>query len=350
MKKKTNELNYLTTNENAQYFECGYSCDNALFLKLGSDKFFITDSRYSLEAQKILKDASVVQSGDLITSVCEILNKTSIKTLIYDPTQITVSAFHKLKDLLKNSIELFPKPYFHQYLRILKTEDEIKKIKKSQKLNKDAYDRFADFVNRSGKSLSEKELYYHAQQFLTSYGEYDLSFEPILGVNENAAKPHALPSKKDKLKRGDLLLFDAGIKYKHYCSDRTRTAFFHKEGIDFSKKQKFKNNEIQKIYDIVLKAQEKTIELLRSGMSGAEIDGIARGVIEKSGYGKYFIHSTGHGIGLDIHELPFISRSSEIVIEDNMVFSIEPGIYIPDHYGVRIEDLVVVKNGKAQII
>ncbi|PAF53076.1 X-Pro aminopeptidase [Helicobacter sp. 13S00482-2] len=350
MKKKINEVNYLTTDENAQYFECGYSCDNALFLKLGSDKFFITDSRYSLEAEKIAQNTNIIESSDLIASACEILNRTSIKTLIYDPSQLTISVFEKIKALLKTHVKLLPESRFHQLLRIIKTDDEIIKIKKSQKLNKDAYKGFAKFINGSKKSFTERELYYQAQQFLTYLGKYDLSFDPILGVNANAAKPHALPSKKDKLEYEDLLLFDAGIKYQRYCSDRTRTAFYDKEGIHFRKKQKFKNKQIQKIYDIVLKAQEKTINLLRSGMSGAEIDSIARKVIEKSGYGKYFVHSTGHGIGLDIHELPFISKSSEIIIEDNMVFSIEPGIYIPDHYGVRIEDLIVVKNGKAEII
>lgn len=349
MIKKTSEENYLTTNENAQYFECGYSCDNALFLKLGGDKFFITDSRYSLEATQVGKDINVVESGDLILSACEILNKSGIKTLIFDPNQITMSYFEKIKSLIKPSIKLQPKQNFHQLLRIIKTDDEIEKIRKSQKLNKQAYKNFAKFLNQSKKRFSEKELYYQAQQFLSDFGKYDLSFQPILGVNANAAKPHALPSEQ-KLQKGDLLLFDAGIKYKHYCSDRTRTTYFDKDGISFSKNQKFKNKELQKIYDIVLKAQQRAIELLRSGMSGAEIDGIARGVIEKSGYGKYFVHSTGHGIGLDIHELPFISRKSEIVIEDNMVFSIEPGIYIPDCYGVRIEDLVVVKNGRAEIL
>lgn len=349
MIKKTNEANYLTTNENAQYFECGYSCDNALFLKLGSDKFFITDSRYSLEATQVARDVNIVESSDLILSACDILNKTTIKTLVFDSTQITLSSFEKIKSLLKSSIKLEAKQNFHQFLRIVKNDDEVRKIKKSQKLNKQAYKNFAKFINRSEKQLNEKELYYHAQQFLSDFGKYDLSFQPILGVNANAAKPHALPSSK-KLKNEDLLLFDAGIKYQHYCSDRTRTAYFNKDGIDFGKNQSFKNKKIQRIYDIVLKAQERTIELLRSGMTGAEIDGIARAVIEKSGYGEYFVHSTGHGIGLDIHELPFISRRSETIIEDNMVFSIEPGIYIPDNYGVRIEDLVVVRNGRAEVL
>lgn len=350
MKKKINDESYLTLDENAQYFECGYSCDNGLFLKIGDNRFFITDSRYTLEAEQEAIETRIVESSDLFRTAADIINKNSVKDIVYDPNQITISAFERLKSHLDSKKELKGSPNFHRFKRIIKTESEIKLIQKSQKLNKEAYKNFAKYLNECKIHLSEQDLYYFSQQFLTHNGKYDLSFKPILGINANAAKPHALPSKKDKIKYGDLLLFDAGIKYQRYCSDRTRTAFFDKSGIVFKKCQNFKDKDLQKIYDIVLCAQEKTIKLLRSGMTGKEIDGIARGVIEKSGYGKYFVHSTGHGIGLDIHELPFISQKSETVIEDGMVFSIEPGIYIPNFYGVRIEDLVVVKNGRAEVI
>ncbi|PAF42632.1 M24 family metallopeptidase [Helicobacter sp. 11S03491-1] len=350
MKKKINNETYLTLDENAQYFECGYSCDNAVVLNIQGDKFFITDSRYTLEAQQNTKNTQVIQADDLLACACGIFNKNSIQNILFDPNQMTFAHYEKLKSLLKSSINLMGVANFHQFKRIIKTDEEIKWIKKSQKLNEQAYEHFSKYLYGYGHLMSEEIMFYHAKNFLSYQGKYELSFYPILGINGNAAKPHALPSPKDRLKYGDLLLFDAGIKYKRYCSDRTRTAYFTKEGIDFKKHQKFKDKKLQKIYDTVLSAQEKTIELLRSGMSGKEIDGIARGVIEESGYGEYFIHSTGHGIGLDIHELPFISKRSEVIVEDGMVFSIEPGIYIPGHYGVRIEDLVVVKNGKAQIL
>ncbi|PAF41934.1 M24 family metallopeptidase [Helicobacter sp. 11S02596-1] len=353
MTKKINEASYLTADENAQYFECGYSCDHALFLKLGGDKFFITDSRYTLEAQQQACQTKVITSNDLYSSATALINKSRVSSIVYDPSQMTLSAFEKLKSSLDSKKELKGIPNFHQQKRIIKTDEEITHIKKSQKLNKEAYKRFARFINQrigGGKTLSEQDLYYHACGFLSHQGKYPLSFSPIVGINANAAKPHATPSQKDKIKRGDLLLFDAGVKYRRYCSDRTRTAFFGKDGIVFRKSQHFKDKKLQTIYEAVLKAQEKTIALLRGGMSGKQIDAIARNAIEKAGYGKYFVHSTGHGIGLDIHELPFISTRSETIIEDGMVFSIEPGIYIPDYYGVRIEDLVVVRNGRAEIL
>lgn len=120
--------------------------------------------------------------------------------------------------------------------------------------------------------------------------------------------------------------------------------------MSFDKTQHFKDSTLQKIYDTVLKAQEHAIKHARVGMKAKEIDALARGVIEEAGYGSYFVHSTGHGIGLDIHELPIISKRSETVIEEGMVFSVEPGIYIPHHYGVRIEDLVVMREGKARVL
>ena len=152
-----------------------------------------------------------------------------------------------------------------------------------------------------------------------------------------------------KLKKNDLLLLDAGIKYKRYCSDRTRT-IKASEKISMSKYQKFKNKKIQKIYDIVLKAQLNAIKKIKIGMEINKLDKIARDIIEKEGYGKYFVHSLGHGVGLDIHEYPNISSRSDVILEENMVFTVEPGIYLPDEFGVRIEDTLVMSSKKAIIL
>ena len=372
---------FITQDESAQYFEVGYSCDNAILLRLGSEKIFITDGRYTTEARENLaQGVELVQSNSLLESAIEILSNNAIKSLSFDSLQLSVQAFHTLQNKLPK-LELKAKPNFHQLLRIRKSNEEISLIKESQRLNKQAYKTFSRLIdeilngkNESYKTLffkdtsnannnskiTERELFTLAKMALEHSGKYDLSFVPILAINENAAKPHALPSDKE-LKNGDLLLFDAGIKYKRYCSDMTRTAradFTNdmvasatKDALNgFDKQQFFDDKKLQKIYDTVLKAQEFCIENLRAGMSGKQVDALARGVIEKEGFGEYFSHSTGHGIGLDIHEQPFISARSETIIEDGMVFSIEPGIYIPQYYGVRIEDLVVVKNGRAWVL
>lgn len=339
--------NFISNNESAQYFESGYSCDNALFLKLGSEKIFITDSRYTTEARENLKSGvALFEAQNLIDRALEILKNSKITNLTFDPTSLCVSDYQKLESSLK--IKLKPQAHFHQIMRAIKTPKEIELIKKSQKLNKKAYKIFAKSIEAG---MSERKLHALARNALECDGEYELSFNPIVAINGSAAKPHALPSLDTRLKNGDLLLFDAGIKFKRYCSDRTRTAFFDAHKIlKFKKHQFFKDSKLQKIYDIVLKAQEHTIKSIRAGMSGKQIDALARDVITKTGFGGVFTHSTGHGIGLDIHEYPFISSRSEMIIDDGMVFSIEPGIYIPNKYGVRIEDLVVIKNGRAEVI
>ena len=335
---------FITNNQSAMFYECGFSCDNAIFFKNDKQAFFITDSRYSLEARENIKDKNIeiITSSDLLADLIKVAK--NIKKITFDPSQISLESYNKISNVL----DLNAESNFHQKLRAIKNDNEITLIKKSQELNKKAFKKFAKFLSKND-ILGKNEIFLNikAREFLSKQGKYELSFEPITALNKNAAKPHALPC-KDTLKKGDILLFDAGIKYKRYCSDMTRSAFFDGE-IKFSKKQKMPKK-MQKIYDIVLKAQELTIKKARSGMSAKDIDFIARDFISKAGYGRYFTHSSGHGVGLDIHELPIISHKSEMIIEDGMIFSIEPGIYLDNEFGVRIEDLVLMKNGKAEIL
>jgi len=191
---------------------------------------------------------------------------------------------------------------------MIKTPKELEIIKKGVKLGAEAFEEFAKVIETG---IDEYELSYRFKEKLTNRGKRDLSFEPIVAINENAAKPHATLTDK-VLKKGDLLLLDAGIKYKRYCSDRTRTIYIG-DKIDISKNQKFDKN-IQKVYDVVLKAQETAINAVKPGIKAKELDKIARGVIEDAGYGKYFVHSLGHGVGLDIHEWPFINSRNETVL------------------------------------
>ncbi len=337
--------NYLLKDENAVYYECGFSCDNEIFLKLGDEAYFITDSRYTLEAKANIKNAEVIEAQkDLISTAKKLLKK--VKKISFDPTDWSVSDFEKLSNDLKTSFK--QKPNFSHQKRIIKSDKEIKTIKKAVSLGAEAFDSFALHLQEHGLNKSEKWLFFDAIEKLQKHGKYDLSFDPIIAVNENAAKPHALPSKK-RLNYQDLILVDAGLKYKRYCSDRTRTANFSKD-ISFSKEQKFSSKKEQKIYDTVLKAQEAAIKRVKPGIKAKKIDQAAREVIEKAGFGKYFIHSTGHGVGLDIHELPYISKKSEIILEENMIFTIEPGIYIPNKFGVRIEDMICVTSNGMELL
>jgi len=340
-------MNYILRNENAIYYECGYSSDNALYLRLGSEAWLITDSRYTVEAREETENAEVVEAADLFKAARSLLRARSVKRLVFDPKDWSVQALGALRDKLSH-IHFAPVPDFSHRKRMVKREDEIELLGKAAELGREGFETFAKYLGLSGLDRREKRLHFEMSAAMSHHGEYDLSFDPIVAVNANAAKPHAQPT-DIVLKEGDLLLVDAGLKYRRYCSDRTRTACV-KEGFRFSDAQAFASKRIQKAYDLVRKAHDHAIEKARSGMTGAQIDRLAREVIEKGGMGEYFVHSTGHGVGLDIHEMPYISARGKSVVEDGMVFTIEPGLYFPGEFGIRIEDMVVMRNGRAAIL
>jgi Xaa-Pro aminopeptidase len=339
-------MNYMLKDENAMYYECGYSCDNALYLSLGSEAFFITDSRYTIEAQKGVNGAKVVIDGDLYGCAVKLLKKAKVKKVVFDPKEWSVAGFEKITSQCK--ITFKPELDFSHKKRIIKSDEELKILAKAVKLGAKAFNALAKEFNKNGFGENEYTLTYTAKSVLGGFGKYALSFDPIVAVNANAAKPHAMPTKK-KLKKGDLLLVDAGLKYKRYCSDRTRTVEAGKD-FTFKTKQTFKRKKIQKAYDTVLKAHDNAIAKARSGMKAKKIDAFTRDIITKAGFGEYYVHSTGHGVGLDIHEMPYISSRSDTIIEDGMVYTIEPGIYIPDEFGIRIEDMVAMIDGKAVVL
>ena len=339
-------MNYILADENAIYYECGYSSDNALYLRCGSEAYFITDSRYTIEAKEQVNDAEVITSKDLIATARELLKKSKIKKLYYDPKEWSVDGFGKLSK--KSDIRFKKSLDYSHKKRIIKSDDELKILAKAAKLGRQAFTELANELNASGFGESEYTLTYKAQSVLSSYGRYDLSFNPIVAIDANSAKPHALPTKK-RLNKGKTLLVDAGLKYQRYCSDRTRTVYAGRE-FEFDTHQKFKDAQIQKAYDTVLKAHDHAIKKARSGMKAKQVDALTRDIINKAGFGKYFVHSTGHGVGLDIHEMPYISSRSDTVIEDGMVYTIEPGIYIPGKFGIRIEDMVAMVSGKPKVL
>lgn len=338
---------YILKDENAVYHECGFSCDNELFIKLGDDAFFITDPRYTIEAQQKVKGAEVIEADrDLFVEAKKILRDSKIKKIFYDPADFTVAQFSKLKQSLK--ITFKSAPNFSQKKRIIKSDKEVELLKTAVSLGSEAFDRFAHYLQNEGIGKSEQYINFEAMRELQLHGKYDLSFHPITAVDENAAKPHAYASDKILTSQA-LLLVDAGLKYKRFCSDRTRVAELD-GATQFSKVQTFKDSKKQRVYDTVLKAQEASIKAARPGVKASDIDKAGRDVIEEAGYGKYFVHSTGHGVGLDIHELPVISSKSSVVIEENMIFTIEPGIYLPDEFGVRIEDMVLATSNGVEIL
>jgi len=339
-------MSYIHCNENAVYYACGYSNDNCIYLSLGGDGYLVTDSRYEIEASRALSDTKLLIDRDLLSRASKIISKNRIKKINFDSKEWNYYSIRKLQESTKS--KWIEKISLSQNRRIIKSSGEIELLSHAVKLGASAFDEFASMISTVGIGQSEHRLYGMAVEAMQGKDGRDMSFEPIVAIGANAAKPHAHPS-SDKLKDGDLLLVDAGIKYERYCSDRTRTVQIG-DGFEFKRKQSFSKKKIQKAYDTVLKAHDKAITKAKSGMKARKVDAIARNVIEKAGFGKYFVHSTGHGVGLDIHEMPYISAKSKSVIEDGMVYTVEPGIYIPDEFGIRIEDMVVMRDGRAEIL
>lgn len=339
-------MNYMLKDENAIYYECGYSCDNALYLRLGSEAFFITDSRYTIDANENIKNANVVINGDLYGEAVKLLKNHKVKKVIFDPKEWSVDGFEKVSSQTK--INFKPELDFSHKKRIIKSDEELKILSRAAKLGAKAFKNLAKEFRHNGFGKNEYTLTHMAKGILGDFGKYDLSFDPIVAINKNAAKPHATPT-ATKLKKNDLLLVDAGLKYKRYCSDRTRTVQADKYFM-FETDQSFKSKKIQKAYDTVLKAHDNAIAKARSGMKAKKVDALTRDIVTKAGFGEYYVHSTGHGVGLDIHEMPYISTKSDTIIEDGMVYTIEPGIYIPNEFGIRIEDMVAMVDGKAKVL
>ncbi|ACP36256.1 peptidase M24 [Sulfolobus islandicus L.S.2.15] len=220
-------------------------------------------------------------------------------------------------------------------LRQVKDDEEIEKMEKGVKK---AEELLLEFVPNIKENITECEIERKLKSFLIGEAGY-ISFDPIVTSGPNSSMPHLRCSDK-KIKRGEVIVIDYGIKYEGYSTDTTRVFTLGRPNDTLA----------LEIVEIVKSANEEAEKHVREGIRAKEIDDIARKVITDKGYGVYFIHRTGHGIGIDVHEDPYISPDNDDVIEQNMVFTIEPGIYLPSKFGIRIEDEVVVKKGYGKVL
>ena len=240
----------------------------------------------------------------------------------------------KLKELeLKPRPKLMATTSLADQLRAVKEPEELATIEHAIYIADTAMEQVSE---RLRPGMTEKEVAWQMELAMRELGADAISFDTIVAAGPNGARPHHQTSDY-VLQRGEPVVIDMGARYKGYCSDMTRTFVLGAADETF-----------RKVYDTVLAAQEVAEATVRSGLTGIEVDGLARKVIEEAGYGERFGHSLGHGIGLAVHELPGVGPRSEGVLEDGMVFSVEPGIYLTGWGGVRIEDLVVLENGVAR--
>lgn len=219
--------------------------------------------------------------------------------------------------------------------RLTKDEEELELMRISSKMNVEVCSRIAAALK---EGVTEKEIQSLYNEIALELGASGPSFTPLICFGPNGAEPHH-DSDKTRLKPGDTVIMDVGLIWKHYCSDMTRTVQFGEV-----------SDEQKKVHEIVTAANRAGIAMCRPGVKMKDIDRAARQVIEDAGYGQYFTHRTGHGIGLDEHEFPDVSSVSEVVAKPGMIFSVEPGIYLPGRFGVRVEDLVAITEDGCEVL
>lgn len=307
---------YIQNPSNLFYFS-KYSNADAKILVIGDEQFYFTDARYFEEVETL---PFIIKN---IVDFYTFIQKKNIRVLATD-VSVTIDEYETLSKYGVQSVKNVKNEI--DKLRSVKTIQEIKLIEKAQKITDKT---FTDVIPYIKENITEKELDSILKSLLYKNGADDLAFEPIVAFGKNTSKPHAHPE-YNRLRLGDPITLDFGAKFGGYCSDMTRTVFFGNP-----------DNEMRRIYNVVLTAQTNAIEELHAGMTGAEGQKTVTEFFEKLGVREYFTHSLGHSLGIDIHENPCLSAKNFEPIPENAVLSVEPGLYFQKNFGVRIEDIVV---------
>lgn len=294
---------------------------------------FITDFRYVEQAGNQATGYEVVQhKGTIIAEVANQAKKMGIKQLGFEQDHMTFATFKAYEGLV--NAQLVPVSGMIENLRLIKTSSEINILKDAAAIADAAFTHIVEFI-RPG--ISELDVSNELEFFMRKQGATSSSFDIIVASGKRSALPHGVATDKI-IENGDFVTLDYGAYYNGYVSDITRTLAVGEPAA-----------ELKKIYDIVLEAQLRGMAGIKPGMSGKEADALTRNLIAEKGFGEYFGHSTGHGIGLEVHEGPALSLKSETILEPGMVVTCEPGIYVPGLGGVRIEDdtIITVEGNEA---
>jgi Xaa-Pro aminopeptidase len=324
----------IINDSNIRYLTQFPACESWL-LVTKSKAFYITDSRYVLEARQGLKGVTVKQYSHMpCAALCELSKQYKIKRLGFDERHTSFSLWKKLKEFCPRNCKLIPATGLVEAFREIKDEGEIIQIRNCLKLHFKAID-FMKKVVKEG--LTERQVAVRLEGFVKSHGA-EFSFPPIIASGPNSCFPHARATDRI-IRNNENVLLDFGIDLNGYKSDLTRNFFLGRI-----------TPQVKQVFDALTLAQREAIGLIKPGISSALVDAHARKVLRKFGLAKYFGHSLGHGVGLDIHEAPRLSSQSTSILEAGMVVTVEPGVYIPNKFGIRIEDMVLVTKEGCEVL
>ncbi len=324
----------LTSLPNIRYLS-GFTGSNAFMLILPERVLFCTDHRYKAQAAEEVRASQIIfTTGTLLEPLWKILHRKSRRRIGFESGSLTVAAFMGLRRLA-HSVKLVPTEGVVEQSRIVKDEQEISKIERAAAITDNVIRKILTILK---PGIREQDLAAEISYWHRRLGADADGFDPIVASGERGALPHARASSK-KIQYREMVTIDIGCRVDGYHSDLTRTVAVGKP-----------KAEMKKIYGIVLDAQKKAIDRIRDGVPAKSIDRVARTAVSKAGYDKYFRHSTGHGVGLEVHELPRISSKSKDMLLKGSVVTVEPGVYVPGLGGIRIEDDVIITEEGNRIL
>ncbi|MFC1951621.1 M24 family metallopeptidase [Chloroflexota bacterium] len=320
-----------------RYYLSGFDGSSGYLLITPQNAILATDFRYLEQARTQAPDYEIFQiTGDIAEWFPQLTNGLGLKRLGFEAGHVTFAIYRRLSNMLKQSqLKLVPVGELVESLRAIKEPEEIEFIAKVIEITDNAFEYIEDLIHIG---MSEKEIAWEIEKSLREKGSESLPFDVIVASGPNSALPHAKPSPRT-IQPGEPVVIDMGARCNGYCSDLSRTICLGTPDDTFIK-----------IYDTVLGAQLMTFAIIKEGMTGEQVDSLARIVIEEAGYSQAFGHGLGHGLGLAPHELPRLRPNSTGLLTSGMVFTIEPGIYITGWGGMRIEDVVVIENGKTRVL
>ena len=308
------------------YYLCGFTGSDGALIISDQERTFLSDSRYEEQARGEVRNAVFKKYSKKIEGIAQFLGTLGIKRLGFESNAVTYEDYRKLHGILPR-VSFIPLAQEIDRLRMRKEPQELEKIRRAIRI---ASVSFNEALSRIRAGARERSIAEFLEGRMKRWGGDKVAFDTIVASGPRAALPHGAASAK-RLQKKETVVIDFGTRYRGYHSDETKTLILGRP--DAEKK---------KIYALVRRAQEKAIKTIRPGVSFRRIDAAAREVISRAGYGQFFGHGTGHGVGLAVHEAPHISPQGRGIAEEGMVFTIEPGIYIPGWGGVRLEDMVLV--------